>query len=483
MDAKAMKLQILKGSIARRVFFRSIMLASAISIVSLLRAFSAFDLAPVTFTDCIPAGSESRFENATLQSRVLSTFWSSFYCERDENLTVNVVNELLNKQLLDCGAKSLCVGEGSTMAVAAMKHMGFSSVAGVHRRHRFFSLKQKKIVYELDYQDCSFDFVLSRDLDRVSVPALLVLEVERVLKPGGVGALLVGPTGSNSIPNDLIRSATPVSSLLRSSTVLHVGSVGDLNLVVFRKRVENATTASAAFYNQHPLPKDCSSISLTKPLIQLMEPLVSEKPPLGYEKMVPYLPKFVDVSSRKRMVYIDINGGGEILNANDDHNDWFLPSYPVDQRNFNVYFVHYNTSVMLSYVKRPGVTFVYYPGLAGKVAAKANLDDDAADDDSDDDGDLEPFVGEDEFDFLAWFKETVQYADFVVLKMNAGNVEMKFLWDVFESGAICFVDELFLRCPESGNDDDKTVMGKENCMDIYEGLRSNGVYVHQWWGN
>ncbi|XP_057721017.1 uncharacterized protein LOC130935334 [Arachis stenosperma] len=480
MDAKAMKLQILKGSIARRVFFRSIMLASAISIVSLLRAFSAFDLAdlaPVTltYTDCVAAGSEMRFENATLQSRVLSTFWRSFYCEKDENLTVNVVNDLMKKQLLDCGAKSLCVGEGSAMAVAAMKHMGFSSVTGVHR-HRFFSLKQKKIVYELNYQDCSFDFVLSRDLDKVSVPALLVLEVERVLKPGGVGALLVGPTGSNSIPNDLIRSATPVSSLLRSSTVLHVGSVGDLNLVVFRKRVAN-DTASGAFY-QYPLPADCSSISLTKPLIQLMEPLVSQKPPLGYEKMVPYLPKFVDVSSRKRMVYIDINGGREILNADDNPSDWFLPSYPISQKDFNVYFVHYNTSVMLSYVKRPGVTFVYYPGLAGKAAAKANLD--AADDD---DGDLEPFVGEDEFDFLAWFKETVQYADFVVLKMNAGNAEMKFLLDVFESGAICFVDELFLRCPESGNDDEKTVIGKDSCMDIYKGLRSNGVYVHQWWAD
>ncbi|XLR20276.1 hypothetical protein S83_048188, partial [Arachis hypogaea] len=57
---KSHLLQILKGSIARRVFFRSIMLASAISIVSLLRAFSAFDLpdlAPVTltYTDCVAA--------------------------------------------------------------------------------------------------------------------------------------------------------------------------------------------------------------------------------------------------------------------------------------------------------------------------------------------------------------------------------------------------------------------------------------------
>ncbi|GAU35634.1 hypothetical protein TSUD_394740 [Trifolium subterraneum] len=69
-------------------------------------------------------------------------------------------------------------------------------------------------------------------------------------------------------------------------------------------------------------------------------------------------------------------------------------------------------------------------------------------------------------------------------KMNAGEVELKFLSDVFDSGAISFVDELFLRCHEKG-DDDKTnaVTSKENCMDVYKSLRSSGVYVHQLWGD
>lgn len=465
MDTKILNFQILNGSTIRRLFFRSIVLAATISMIALLRALSNYDLESFASNFNCFADLENNVTSNPSSYFFQNRIWGSMNCEKDVNLTVNVVTELMGKQFLNCEANTLCVGEGSSMAVKAMKQLGFSTVSGVYT-NRFFSLKMKNIVYELDYQDSSFDFVLSRDLDKVSVPALLVLEVERVLKPNGIGALLVGAKSSHH--NDLIRSATPVSSLLRSSSVVHVDSVDDeLNLVVFKKRSENATTFFN--HNQYSLPADCPSLTLTKPLIDLMEPLVSEKPtPMP----VSYLPKFVDVSARKRLVYIDI-GVGELLNAN--VTDWFIPSYPIDQKAFNVYFVHYNTSIMLSYVKRPGITFVYHPGLAGKVAAEA---------DNVGDEELDPFVGEEEFDFLAWFKETVQYADFVVLKMNAGEVELKFLSDVFDSGAICFVDELFLRCPVK-EDGDKTnaLTNKENCMEIYTSLRNSGVYVHQLWGD
>ncbi|KAI5425908.1 uncharacterized protein LOC127125815 [Lathyrus oleraceus] len=466
MDTKLLNFQILNGSIIRRVFFRSIMLAATISMVALFRALSDFDLGnlvPIANSFSCFADSDDNVTSNPSSIFFQNRIWGNMNCEKDVNLTVNVVTELMGKQFLNCEANTLCVGEGSSMAVKAMKQLGFSTVSGVYTS-RFFTLNMKRIVYELDYQDSSFDFVLSRDLDKVSVPALLVLEVERVLKPNGIGALLVGAKSSHH--NDLIRSATPVSSLLRSSSVVHVDSIDDeLNLVVFKKRSENAT----AFFNHHQLslPADCPSLALTKPLIDLMEPLVSEKPKPSNATPVSYLPKFVDVSTRKRLVYIDI-GVGELLNAN--VSDWFLPSYPIDQKDFNVYFVHYNTSIMLSYVKRPGITFVYHPGLAGKVVTEADVDVDEEEDEE-----VDPYVGEEEFDFLAWFKETVQYADFVVLKMNAGEVELKFLSDVFDSGAICFVDELFLRCPD--------ITSKESCMDVYKSLRSNGVYVHQLWGD
>ncbi|XP_054819124.1 uncharacterized protein LOC129318405 [Prosopis cineraria] len=460
MDTKAAGFQTLGESVVRRALFRTLVLASAISIVSLLRVMPTFDLgalSPITYDDCM-TDSDSDSTAVTpgsylFQVRILNTFWGSFEslnCKQDVNLTVNVVTELMGKRFLDRGAKSLCIGDASPMAVPAMQRLGFSSVIGVHKP-RPFSLKPKKIVYELNYQDRSFDFVFSKDLDKISVPGLLVLEVERILKPGGIGALLVGADASN--PNDLIKSVSPVSSLLRSSSIVHVEYINQLSLVVFKKRSE-----TSVFY-QNPLPADCPSLTFTKPLIKLMEPLVEERPP-KYAKGMWYLPKFVDFSSKKRLVYIDV-GVGELLN-NANISDWFLPSYPIDKRAFRVYFVHYNTSILQSHVKQPSITFVSHPGLDGKLSSV----------------DLDPFVGEEEFDFLAWFKETVQDADFVVLKMNAGELEMKLLADIFESGAICLVDELFLGCPDVL--DGKSVKTKESCMNIYKGLRSNGVYVHQW---
>ncbi|XP_028776014.1 uncharacterized protein LOC114748829 [Neltuma alba] len=471
MDKTDVGLQTLRESIARRALYGTLLLASAVSIVCLLRVLPAFDtgaMSPITYDDCL-ADSDSDSDSATVTPgsylfhvRVMDTFWGSFEsinCKQDINLTIDVVTELMGKQFLDCGAKSLCIGDASPMAVPAMQRLGFSSVIGLNKP-RPYSLKQKKIVYELNYHDHSFDFVFSKDLDTIPVPDPLVLEVERVLKPGGIGALLVGADASN--PNDVMRSVAPVSSSLRSSSIVHVKCINEFNLIVFKKRSE-----TSVFY-QNALPPDCPSLTFTKPFIKLMEPLEEERP-LDYAKGMSYLPKFVDISGRKRLVYIDI-GVGELLNKT-NISDWFIPSYPIDQKAFSVYFVHYNTSILLSHVKRPGIAFVYHPGLDGKLTTAEIYSG----------NDLDPFVGDEEFDILAWFKETVKNADFVVLKMNAGEVEMKLLSDIFESGAICFVNELFLGCPDVG--DGQSVKTKESCMNIYKGLRSNGVYVHQWWGD
>ncbi|EOY07810.1 PREDICTED: uncharacterized protein LOC18597935 [Theobroma cacao] len=472
MDFKTLKLMIFHGSLARRVLLRAFMLAAALSIVPLLQMISGTDPEMLhTLSTSADCALRSGFSGPFIfpGTFLFSKIWGSFgpvQCKEDGNLTASVVRELMGKQMLSYNAKALCVGEGSVSAVVALRDSGFSDVTGVYR-HPFFSLKQKKFVYELDYEDNSYDFVLSRDLDKVSVPALLVLEIERVLRPGGIGAMLVGISGSD--PTSLIRSATPVSSLLKASSVVHVDYVNEFTLVVFKKKLENTT-----YFEQYRLPADCPSITDNKAILDHMEPLVEEKP-IGFEKSIAYLPKFVNVSSKQRLVYIDI-GAGEHLNSN--VTSWFLPSYPVDHKAFNAYFVDHDTSVILSYVKKPGINFVYYPGLAGNRATASSGNKASTDSDSVDDSD--PFVEDEGFDFLLWFKDTVQYADFVVLKMNAGAVELKLLSDLFESGIICFIDELFLRCSDHM---DSGGVVKGDCMDLFKALRRTGVYVHQWWGD
>lgn len=467
MDLKAFRYQILYGSIARRLLLRSFAIASAISIIPLLHIYShgnSLMFAPMGAFGCasgLPALSGDHFPGeALLRNRFLAPIWGSLesaYCIENANLTKAVVRELMGKNLLNYSGKTLCAGEGSAPCVLALRELGFSDAVGVNR-HPFFSLQQKRLDDDLDYEDSSFDFVLSGDLDTVSLPALFLFEIERVLKPGGIGAVLVGLSSSDS--KSLIRSATPISSLLKASSVIHVGFVNYFTMVVFKKNFQ-----SAGFFEQFRLPADCPAIDNNRPIIDFMEPLVREnEKPVDPERKFAYLPNLVDISSRKRLVYIDIGAG---VHLNLSRTNWFLPSYPVDAKAFNVYFVDHNTSVLLSYVKGPGVTFVYHPGLAG------NRDDHnvSSDHDSND-----PFPGYEGFDFLAWFKETVRYADFVVLKMNSGELELKFLRGLFEIGAICFVDELFLHCSDPG-------MIKGDCVDMFQGLRSIGVFVHQWWGS
>ncbi|KAK8638964.1 hypothetical protein V6N13_137368 [Hibiscus sabdariffa] len=434
MDFKIFKSMIFHGSLGRRVLLRAFMLAAALSIVPLLQMISGAD-PDILYTLSTSAGcgigpgssSSNMFPGNFLFSKVWGSF-GSVECEQNMNLTTSVVKELMGKQMLNHTAKALCVGEGSMSAVMALRDLGFSDVTGVYR-HPFFSLKHKRFVYELDYVDNSYDFVVSTDLDKVSAPAILVLEIERVLKPGGIGSMLVGPSGLDS--TSLIRSATPVSSLLKASTVVHVDYVDNFTLIVFKKKLENTS-----FFEQYRLPADCPSMANTKDILDNIEPLLEDKP-VGFGRGVAYLPKFVNISDKQRLVYIDI-GAGEHLNSN--VTDWFLPSYPVDRKAFDVYFVDHNTSVMPSYVNK------------------------------EDEG----------FDFLLWVKETVQHADFVVLRMNAGAVELKMLSDLFESGTICFIDELFLHCSdriENGG------VVKGDCMDLFKALRRTGVYVHQWWGD
>ncbi|KAK9755636.1 hypothetical protein RND81_01G039900 [Saponaria officinalis] len=449
---KALKWQAIHGSLIRRMLIRTLMFAIVISMLPLMQlVFDVDSTKPLLkFKAC--GGTDMGFMGlGSLLGRVLKPVTSTAFpylrpkmCVENLNVTMDVVRELVSKNVLSYGGKALCIGDESELTVVTLREMGFDDVNEI-RKHPFFMLKQKQVVFELDFEDNSFDFVVASDLSKVSIPALLVNEVERVLKPGGIAALLVGT--ENSSRDNLIRSATSISLFLKSSNVVDVVSLRDFDLVAFKKRPNNL-----GFFGQYRLPENCPSIKRNKPFMDKIEPLLNDK-------KFSYLPNFIDVPSKGKLVYIDM-GAKETANFSDGN--WFLPSYPIDSRAFSAYIVDHDALVLSSHVKTPGVTFIYHPALGGNVKEKANSFDDE-----------EPLVDDDEFDFLVWFKETVEFADFVVLKMNVGKHEMKFLSELFESGAICFVDELFLHFSSDVGD---------GHTDLINSLRNVGVFSHQWWG-
>lgn len=487
MAFNAWKLHTLRGSIARRVFFRTILFATAMAIFPFLQ-LSCNKETMVTYevksdSNIKTVASDTSYEVKSdmkiktvasesshllspkqflkpISSYAFSKLPTFLAYKENENLTTKMFRELIDMKLLNSNVKALCVGEGSALAVSELRRLGFTNAIGV-KRHLFSFLTRKSLIRELDLDDLecnSFDFVFSRAPSRVSVPALFVIEIERILKSGGIGAIVLEMTTSG--PGNLIKTVTPILSFLKSSDVVHVSSVDSFSVVVFKKKQDTVNP-----FEHYQLPDECASIKNTKPLIEHLEPL--EKKPLGREGNFSYLPKFLDVSSRKRFIYIDI-GPGQFVSSNVTNR--FFNSYPMDSRDFNIYVVDQDTTVLTSYVNRPGITFVYHPGLSGNKIAEVSEEVD----------DFFPYLSDEGFDFLVWFKSIVTDGDFVVLKMNAAGVELKFLHELFETGAICLVDELFLHCPESADTKDGA---RGDCVDMVEGLRNTGVFVHQWKDN
>ncbi|XP_058101804.1 uncharacterized protein LOC131245986 [Magnolia sinica] len=461
MAFKVSTFNMLHGFLARRVLLRILMIVTAVAMLPFLKFVSDVDMAELFAANASNCTSNmDLFQGRFLKLipfHVVPLLDSQMSCDEKVNVTSDVFRELLDMKLLGPCAKALSVGEGSAAAVSVLQGMGISDVSMV-KRHPFSFMGRKRFASNLPFGDNSFDFVFSRELDTALIPALPVLEIERVLKPGGVGAMLVGVASSS--PGSLILTATPISLFLKSSDVVHVRGFNSFALVVFKKRCSDFCS-----FDHYRLPNDCSSITNNKPFIKHLEPLVREKL-MGTNERFSYLPKFLNISNRNQLIYIDV-GVGEF--ANSSIANWFLPFYPAQSRAFDIYAVDHNSSHLSSYVGNTGITFVYYPGLSENWAT-ADLD-------------TVPQLGPspndapEGFDFLGWFKRTVGKGTFVVLKMDAGGVGLKLLHELFESGAICLVDELFLRCT---NSTDGQVATGGDCSSLFKALRSSGVFVHQW---
>ncbi|KAL7127293.1 hypothetical protein ABFS83_14G244900 [Erythranthe nasuta] len=430
-----LKWQLLRGPFMRRVVLRAFMLVVAVIILSFThtpRRIRIIDPVVLDIYDECPfnAGPDTNPNSNHNLTGFFNSAFPMFFgpsastCKGSKNLTDYVLKELMEKNFLDSNSKALCVGEGSSNAVTSLRHLGLSNAVGVDK-HPFFSLLKRRFVYELGFEDDRFDFVFSGDLDRVSVPALLVLEIERVLRPGGIGAMLVGARRFYS--GGSVRLAAPIASFLKSSDVVRLCGVESFSLIIFKKRKIEAFPP----FESIQLPSNCPSM----------------------EKNM--------LSSKNKLVYINV-GLGEFAKSSVEK---LSKLYGAP---FEVFVVDHKTTVLSSYVTNHGINFVYYPGLAGDAMWAPPISSEES---------LSAPVHEEDFDFVGWFNETVTDGSFVVMTMSGKLVEVKILAEMFKTGAICRVDELFLKCPDF-KDCEMGLCG--DCVNVLESLRKSGVNVHQW---
>lgn len=469
MDLNLLKWRIIRGSFVMRVVLRAFMFVLATTILSFMqmtheagiigRMVSNIDVCPLSFGSIQDLNFTGHLKPTSAPGFMSSLFGTTpMPCMESQNFTKNVFKELMEKNLLDSNAKALCVGERSASTVLTLRELGLSNAFGVDR-HPFFSLVQRRFVYELNFENNHFDFVFSRDLDRVSVPSLLVLEIERVLRPGGIGAILVG--GRNFHSGSLVRLATPVVSFLKGSDVIYVCGVGSSTLVVFKKRYENFSA-----FEHFQLPDKCPSVTKNIAFMKFMEPLVDGKS--GQFELEPaYLANFRNISSRNKLVYINIGAGEFAKESVAKMSKNYCSNHHAC---FDVFVIDHRTSVLSSYVTGPGIHFIYHPSLSGENAAREINSDEY----------FSAPPDEGEFDFIHWFNETVADGDFVALVMNTKPVELNILVELFKTGAICHVDELFLRC---SNEEDCKTTTCGDCTRLFKSLRKSGVYVHQLLGD
>ncbi|PIA52677.1 hypothetical protein AQUCO_01000503v1 [Aquilegia coerulea] len=131
---------------------------------------------------------------------------------------------------------ALIVGKDSIKAVMVMRKLGFNDAIGVDRNKAYRSMVKKGSIYRLPFKENSFDFVFSMAMiDGVRIPARMVLEMERVLKPTRVGVVLRRVSGS--VPTrDVMKAAAPVASYLKFSNIVDVRTVNRTVMVIFKKR-------------------------------------------------------------------------------------------------------------------------------------------------------------------------------------------------------------------------------------------------------
>ncbi|KAJ0978342.1 hypothetical protein J5N97_013816 [Dioscorea zingiberensis] len=431
----------------------------------------------------------------------LRELWTSRDWRKTVDFYSSAFQTLAAEGFLSPASKALCVGSGSGHEVLALKEIGVPDAAGISRT-RAPPLVSSGNLYRQPFKNGTFDFVFSTNLIEQSPrPVDLAAEISRTLKPEGFIAVHTASAGDAYSLRSLL-DLFPSCRLIRAHEIDGPLPSTKLREIILQKlpgtEIDNGDS-----------PYECSVVPDHKlRILTSAEPLIQEEPLKPWItlkkniKNVKYLPSMADISFKRRYVYIDVGArsyGSSI-------GSWFKKQYPKQNRTFEIYAIEADRAFHEEYAKKKGVNLLPYAAWVRNetLTFQVNHEPDQKVDEKSlgrGMGRIRPSAGDSVngllsddlhsihgFDFAEWLKITVSEKDFVVVKMDIEGTEFDIVPRLFETGAICLIDELFLEChynrwqrccPGERSPKYKNTYGQ--CLDLFSSLRESGVLVHQWW--
>ncbi|KAM1597909.1 hypothetical protein PS2_032768 [Malus domestica] len=451
-------------------------------------------------------------KNDAVPSRSARSLKPDLYTSKDWIQAVHffsaVFQDLMSQGFLSRKAKSLCVETPSGHDVYALRESGVKDAVGVFKK----ALRPLVIpgeAHRLPFADNSFDFVFSGGgrLDKSPKPADFAAEIVRTLKPEGFAVVHVGARDTYSFHSfiELFNCSKLVTSrdidgfnssmpkvremVLRKEC----GSGGEIEGLGHRVENPGGSVGAKCSVPEHKM----ELVRKAEPLIEI-EPL---KPWITLKKNiqnVKYLPTMADISFKRRYAYVDVGArsyGSSI-------GSWFKKQYPKQNKTFEVFAIEADKTFHDQYKLKKGVTLLPYAAWVRNETLSFEINGDPGEKVKEKGrgmGRIQPakaanggFNREVDqiqgFDFANWLKKTYSEKDFVVMKMDVEGTEFDLIPRLFETGAICLIDEIFLECHYNrwqrccpGERSSKYEKSYGQCLDLFASLRQSGVLVHQWW--
>ncbi|KAI9115886.1 hypothetical protein K1719_012816 [Acacia pycnantha] len=414
----------------------------------------------------------------------------------------SVFKDLVSSGYLSPKSKSLCVETPTGRDVYALKEIGVSDSIGIAKKASKPLVKAGQ-AHRLPFRDNTFDFIFSGEggLEKSTRASDFASEIARTLKPEGFVVFHVKAKDTYSF-NSFLDLFINFKVVKTHDIDGFDSSMPHIREIVLRKEFDGIVHEFEKFDDDSS--GKCSTHGYKQKLVRNAEPLITEEPLKPWItlkrnlKNIKYLPSMVDISFKNRYVYVDVGArsyGSSI-------GSWFRKQYPKQNKTFHVYAIEADKTFHQEYRVKKGITLLPYaawvknetltfeihrdPGEHVEVKGRGmgRIQPLQASSSGDFDGEVEKIQG---FDFANWLKNTVSRKDFVVMKMDVEGTEFDLIPRLFETGAICLVDEIFLECHYNrwqrccpGQRSPKYEKTYDQCLELFTSLRQSGVLVHQW---